>query len=137
LLIISSPFIFKIDFGCNQSKLLIYYLCRKENLCAWLACNNAAFSILALYMKQEIVMNITNNICHWTQTRYIKLPDYWPTFPKSPLCPATSDVDQKDAEEIIFAAKHNLNKEACPVIFSSNFIEHKNNRAMSEIEDMR
>jgi hypothetical protein len=80
-------------------------------------------------------MNTTNNICHWTQTRYIKLPDYWPAVPKSPLCPETSDSDQEDAEAVTFATKHNINKEECPVIYSS-FVSHKNNRAFQR-EDMR
>ncbi|MDR0692958.1 MAG: hypothetical protein LBF49_00045 [Puniceicoccales bacterium] len=59
-------------------------------------------------------MNAINHSCHWTQTHYIKLPDHWQSVSKSPLCPATSDSDSENAEEVTFATEHDPNNGTRP-----------------------
>jgi hypothetical protein len=61
-------------------------------------------------------MNAINHTCHWTQTRYINLPDNWPSVPRSPLCPATSDSDSENTEEVSFTTEHNPSNEARPAV---------------------
>jgi hypothetical protein len=57
-------------------------------------------------------------MCHWTQTRYIKLPDHWQSVPRSPLCLETDDSDSENTEEVTFAAENNLNNGVCPAASS-------------------
>ncbi|MDR0742300.1 MAG: hypothetical protein LBE98_02445 [Puniceicoccales bacterium] len=66
-------------------------------------------------------MNTINHMYNWTQTRYIKLPDYWPSVPRSPLCPETSDSDSENAEGETSTMGHNPSNETRPIIPSFYF----------------
>jgi hypothetical protein len=66
-------------------------------------------------------MNTINHTCHWTQTRYINLPDHWQAVPRSPLCPATSDSDSENTEEVSFTSGYSLTNKARPVVSPLNF----------------
>ncbi|MDR2776596.1 MAG: hypothetical protein LBB17_00930 [Puniceicoccales bacterium] len=65
-------------------------------------------------------MNTINHTYNWTQTRYIKLPDHWPSVPRSPLCPTTSDSDSENTEEVTLTTGHNFNNEVRPAVLPPN-----------------